>query len=157
MPQPRYNVHGDRRPLYSYRSLTALAIWSAPGKTIRLADICQYYCEQFVYYRRSTPGWQKSVQKTLSDNKCFLRLAGTAATQQRGRLDIMSVYWTLHPMVLQHPIFADTTLLWTSNPFRLIEYDVVKYVKYDSYYIGVIIRLGIPDLIFKIRETYIDF
>lgn len=130
MPQPRYNMYGDQRPPYSYRSLTALAIWSAPGKTVRMADICRYYCDQFVYYRRSAPGWQKSVQKTLVINKCFMRLAGTAAMQQRSRLDKMGVYWTLHPFVLQQPIFADTTLLWTRNPFRLVEYDVMKYVKH---------------------------
>lgn len=127
MTRPTHNVYGDPRPPVSHRSLTALAIWSAPNKTILLTDIYKYYCDFSLFYERNTMCWRYSVEKLLKVNKCFLKVLTVATTSSK-----CMVHWTLHPTVLQDPIFTNETLLWHRNPLKLTECDVSRYVKYGE-------------------------
>lgn len=58
MPRPCRETYGDQKPPYSYISLTAMAIWSAPEKMLPLSDIYKFISDRFPYYRKNT---QRSV------------------------------------------------------------------------------------------------
>jgi hypothetical protein len=60
MPRPCRETYGDQKPPYSYISLTAMAIWSAPEKKLPLSDIYKFISDRFPYYRKNT---QRSVIK----------------------------------------------------------------------------------------------
>jgi hypothetical protein len=54
MPRPCRETYGDQKPPYSYISLTAMAIWSAPEKMLPLSDIYKFISDRFPYYRKNT-------------------------------------------------------------------------------------------------------
>lgn len=126
MPRTTHNVYGIPRPPFSHRSLTAVAIWSSPDKTMHLTDIYKFYRDQLLFYGQNSNSWRYSVDKLLNTNKCFMRVLKV------GAMNLPSEYWTLHPTVLQDPIFTDQTLLWKRNPFRIVDCDADRYVKFGK-------------------------
>lgn len=71
-----------RRPPYSYSSLIAQAISSAPGQRMTLREIYNWisnaYPELYSMDGHDAQGWQNTVRHNLSLNKSFVKVARTA-------------------------------------------------------------------------------
>ncbi|XP_008185609.1 fork head domain-containing protein FD4 isoform X2 [Acyrthosiphon pisum] len=111
MPRPCRETYGDQKPPYSYISLTAMAIWSAPEKKLPLSDIYKFISDRFPYYRKNTQRWQNSLRHNLSFNDCFMKIPRRPNQPGKG------AYWTLHPHALD--MFENGSFLRRRKRFKL--------------------------------------
>ncbi|XP_050059349.1 protein lin-31-like [Aphis gossypii] len=111
MPRPCRETYGDQKPPYSYISLTAMAIWSAPEKKLPLSDIYKFISDRFPYYRKNTQRWQNSLRHNLSFNDCFMKIPRRPNQPGKG------AYWTLHPDALD--MFENGSFLRRRKRFKL--------------------------------------
>lgn len=77
MQAPRYTgCRNDKaKPPYSYASLIAQALLSAPQRRLTLSSIYAWIMDRYPYYRSENCGWQNSIRHNLSLNRCFVRIA----------------------------------------------------------------------------------
>lgn len=77
----------DGKPPYSYANLITFAINSSSKKKMTLAEIYQWICENFPYYKEAGNGWKVNIP-TISqipahsasfDSSCHLSLPGYAS------------------------------------------------------------------------------
>ncbi|VVC44241.1 Fork head domain conserved site 2,Fork head domain,Winged helix-turn-helix DNA-binding domain,Fork [Cinara cedri] len=111
MPRPCRETYGDQKPPYSYISLTAMAIWSAPEKMLPLSDIYKFISDRFPYYRKNTQRWQNSLRHNLSFNDCFVKIPRRPDRPGKG------AYWALHPAALD--MFENGSFLRRRKRFKL--------------------------------------
>ncbi|XP_050521219.1 forkhead box protein B1-like isoform X2 [Daktulosphaira vitifoliae] len=111
MPRPCRESYGDQKPPYSYISLTAMAIWSAPEKMLPLSDIYKFISDRFPYYRKNTQRWQNSLRHNLSFNDCFVKIPRRPDRPGKG------AYWALHPAALD--MFENGSFLRRRKRFKL--------------------------------------
>ncbi|KAL7754510.1 transcription factor [Sorochytrium milnesiophthora] len=76
----------DVKPPYSYATLIAEAINSAPIKAMSLSEIYQFISTNYAYYRHGTHTWQNSVRHNLSLNRAFQKVARPATVTGKGNL-----------------------------------------------------------------------
>lgn len=61
------------KPPHSYAMLIGMAIVTAPGERMTLAQIYKWITGKFSYYSAAETGWQNSIRHTLSLNKAFVK------------------------------------------------------------------------------------
>jgi len=62
------------KPPYSYITLIAMAIESAPSRRATLSDIYRYIAAASPYYQQHQQRWQNSIRHSLSFNDCFIKV-----------------------------------------------------------------------------------
>lgn len=100
--QPQYTGcrYDLAKPPYSYASLIAQALLSAPEKKLTLSQIYTWIMDNYPYYQSENHGWQNSIRHNLSLNSCFIKLvkgdhdtSGTCASSIAG--NSKGSYWTV--------------------------------------------------------------
>ncbi|KAL5346610.1 Forkhead transcription factor [Pseudogymnoascus australis] len=61
------------KPSQSYATLIGVAIVTAPGERLTLAQIYKWISDKFSYYSAEETGWQNSIRHNLSLNKAFVK------------------------------------------------------------------------------------
>lgn len=93
---PRYTgCRNDKaKPPYSYASLIAQALLSAPSRKLTLSSIYAWIMNAYPYYRSENCGWQNSIRHNLSLNRCFTRLQ-TDLSQEELHGGNKGAFWTI--------------------------------------------------------------
>ncbi|XP_054858908.1 forkhead box protein B1 [Eublepharis macularius] len=115
MPRPGRNTYSDQKPPYSYISLTAMAIQSAPEKMLPLSEIYKFIMERFPYYRENTQRWQNSLRHNLSFNDCFIKIPRRPDQPGKGS------FWALHPSC--GDMFENGSFLRRRKRFKVLKAD----------------------------------
>lgn len=63
----------DGKPPYSYANLITFAINSSPKKKMTLAEIYQWICDNFPYYKDAGNGWKVNLDSTLWNRWLWVR------------------------------------------------------------------------------------
>ena len=69
---------GSPKPPHSYVALIYLAMKSSGRAKVTLAEIYEYILERFPYYRNAEVGWRNCISSTLTQQKCFVKVARLA-------------------------------------------------------------------------------
>ncbi|XP_078060897.1 forkhead box protein B1a [Mustelus asterias] len=115
MPRPGRNTYSDQKPPYSYISLTAMAIQSAPEKMLPLSEIYKFIMDRFPYYRENTQRWQNSLRHNLSFNDCFIKIPRRPDQPGKGS------FWALHPNC--GDMFENGSFLRRRKRFKVLKAD----------------------------------
>eukprot|EP00112_Aurelia_sp_Birch-Aquarium-sp1_P005618 Seg1641.6 transcript_id=Seg1641.6/GoldUCD/mRNA.D3Y31 product="Fork head domain-containing protein FD5" protein_id=Seg1641.6/GoldUCD/D3Y31 len=91
MPRPKKSSYPAGKPQFSYISLCAMAIESAPTRMMTLREIYEYVKERFPYYQGVDSRWKNSLRHNLSFNDCFVKVGTVTGNGKKGN------YWALHP------------------------------------------------------------
>ncbi|XP_067390743.1 forkhead box protein B1 [Emydura macquarii macquarii] len=121
MPRPGRNTYSDQKPPYSYISLTAMAIQSAPEKMLPLSEIYKFIMERFPYYREHTQRWQNSLRHNLSFNDCFIKIPRRPDQPGKGS------FWALHPSC--GDMFENGSFLRRRKRFKVLKPDPLAPAK----------------------------
>ncbi|CAB4483830.1 uncharacterized protein OCT59_019480 [Rhizophagus irregularis] len=79
------------KPDYSYASMICQAIFSSSGKKSTLAEIYEWICSTYPFFKRNQQGWKNSIRHNLSLNAAFVRASrGEGVTGKGG-------YWMVDP------------------------------------------------------------
>ncbi|XP_066492316.1 forkhead box protein B1 [Tiliqua scincoides] len=125
MPRPGRNTYSDQKPPYSYISLTAMAIQSAPEKMLPLSEIYKFIMERFPYYRENTQRWQNSLRHNLSFNDCFIKIPRRPDQPGKGS------FWALHPSC--GDMFENGSFLRRRKRFKVLRADPLAPSKPSEY------------------------
>eukprot|EP00038_Savillea_parva_P014250 m.10424 g.10424 ORF g.10424 m.10424 type:complete len:418 (-) comp2745_c0_seq1:1487-2740(-) len=74
------------KPPYSFPCLIGLSLQSAPSGRQSVAQIYDYICTHFPYFRTAKAGWKNSVRHNLSLNKFFCKLERRENEQGKGSM-----------------------------------------------------------------------
>ncbi|KAK9694106.1 hypothetical protein K7432_013577 [Basidiobolus ranarum] len=122
-----------RRPPFSYSSLIAQAILSAPEQRLTLREIYQWIMERYpAMYKAGDTGWQNTIRHNLSLNKCFKKIP-------RAESDVPHIskgkggYWTVDPEFMssfENGEFPKGTMV-RRKPSESSNYDALPAVHHD--------------------------
>ncbi|RIA97453.1 fork head domain-containing protein [Glomus cerebriforme] len=79
------------KPPFSYASLIAQAIQSAPSKRMTLNAIYNWITTQYPFYKIAQNGWQNSIRHNLSLNSAFVKVPRNDHEPGKG------AWWTIDP------------------------------------------------------------
>ncbi|NXO08791.1 FXJ1B protein, partial [Oriolus oriolus] len=86
-----YKSNARVKPPYSYATLICMAMEASRKPKITLAAICKWISDNFCYFRRADPSWQRSIRHNLCINKRFIKVPREKGEPGRG------AFWKLHP------------------------------------------------------------
>ncbi|XP_065212659.1 uncharacterized protein LOC135840191 [Planococcus citri] len=98
------------KPAFSYSCLIAMALKNSKHGCLPVAEIYNFMCNHFPYFKTAPNGWKNSVRHNLSLNKCFEKIEKPAGSAQR-----KGCLWALNP-----------------NKAAKLEDEVQKWTKKDS-------------------------
>ncbi|GBC06966.1 hypothetical protein RclHR1_07170007 [Rhizophagus clarus] len=79
------NENNTPKPDYSYASMICQAIFASPEKKSTLAEIYEWICTTYPYFKRNQQGWKNSIRHNLSLNAAFIRASrGEGVTGKGG-------------------------------------------------------------------------
>ncbi|EDV27042.1 uncharacterized protein TRIADDRAFT_23008, partial [Trichoplax adhaerens] len=110
MPRSKGARGANKKPPYSYITLTVMAIAASPQKMLQLSDIYKFITDNFPYYRENRQRWQNSLRHNLSFNDCFTRIPRQPGQSGKGG------FWALHPDCNQ--MFENGSLLRRKKRFK---------------------------------------
>lgn len=86
LPLATLQANEHEKPPYSFPCLIGLALQSVPDERMSVAQIYEYVCHHFPYFRTAKPGWKNSVRHNLSLNKFFCKLERRQNEQGKGNM-----------------------------------------------------------------------
>ena len=88
-----FEVSGDDvKPPYTYIALVVMAISQSLHKMLAMDDICEFIFQRFPYYRKRKLGLRHSIQRTLRQDECFVKVP-----LEPGKRNVRDFVWKLHP------------------------------------------------------------
>ena len=81
------------KPSESHVELISRAIMESSEQRLILADIYQYFYDNYPYFQTAPRGWRNTVRYNLSTNECFIKKG--RAPSGRG------FYWAIHPACVE--------------------------------------------------------
>ena len=91
-----FEVSGhDVKPPYTYIALVAMAISQSLHKMLAMDDICEFIFQRFPYYRKRKLGLRHSIQHTLRQDECFVKVL--LDCRLPGKRNVRDFVWKLHP------------------------------------------------------------
>ncbi|NXC05532.1 FXJ1B protein, partial [Orthonyx spaldingii] len=86
-----YRSNAHAKPPFSYATLICMAMEASKEPKTTLAAICKWISDNFCYFRRADPTWQRSIRHNLCINKRFVKVPREKGEPGRG------AFWKLHP------------------------------------------------------------